>query len=89
MVIIIACATMVCYGLFSLLDTYYFTSDSVSQNILIMMIVIGIVSVIMFILIPKDSTTDLMKSITNEVDDVEKTPEQQLQDMIDDDLKLD
>ena len=88
MVIVIACATMVCYGSFSILDTYFFTTDSVSQNILFLVIIIGIISVIMFILIPKESTVDLMKTFEGAGMGVgmELTPEQQLQDMIDDDI---
>ena len=88
MIIIIACATMVNYGLYNILNIYFVKpSDAysgVQLNIISMIIIIGIVTVIMLVLIPKENVNELMKNLENGAN---KSPEQQLQDMIDDELE--
>lgn len=92
MVIIIACSTIINYGIFSLLDTYYFTKDSIDQNILLMVIVISITSMLIFILIPKETAENarrLLESNGDEFENVERTPEQEIMDIYDHELDTD
>ena len=88
MIIIIACATMVNYALYNILNTYVLkpsdTYGVVQMNIITVVVIIGAVTVIMFVLIPKENVNEL---ILNMDSGGEKTPEQQLQDMIDEELE--
>lgn len=83
MVIIIISATVINYGLYSLLDIYFFDSDmfGIQQNIILMIIIIGVVSILMFVLIPKENVNELMMTLENE-NGVQKTPEQEFSDMV-------
>ena len=66
MLIIMGCATMINYGLYNLLNSYFKNSDTesvystVQLNIIIVLTVIATVTVIMVILIPKDNINELM-----------------------------
>lgn len=88
MIIIIICATMVNYGLYNILNVYFVKPSDVYSgvqlNIISMIIIIGIVTVIMLILLPKENINELLANMENTVD---KSPEQQLQDMIDEELE--
>lgn len=83
MVIIIISATVINYGLYSLLDIYFFDSDTfgIQQNITLMIIIIGVVSILMFVLIPKENVNELMMTLENE-NGGQRTPEQEFNDMI-------
>ena len=87
MIIIIACATMVNYGLYNILNVYFVkpsdTYSGVQLNIISMVIIIGIVTVIMLVLIPKENVNELIANLENG----HRSPEQQLQDMIDEELE--
>lgn len=90
MVIIMACATMVNYGLYNILNTYFVkpseTYGGVQLNIASMLIIIVVVTVIMLVLIPKENVNEIMASLEMNGSGAHRTPEQQLQDMIDDEL---
>ena len=83
MVIIIISATIINYGLYSLLDIYFFDSDTfgIQQNITLMIIIIGVVSILMFVLIPKENVNELMMHLENE-SGAQRTPEQEFSDMV-------
>ena len=83
MVIIIISATVINYGLYSLLDMYFFDTDTfgIQQNITLMIIIIGVVSILMFVLIPKENVNELMMNLENE-NGAQITPEQEFSDMI-------
>lgn len=89
MIIIIVCATMVNFGLYNILNIYFIKPSDVYSgvqlNIIAMIIIIGIVTVIMMILIPKENMNELLANMENNI--VDKSPEQQLQDMIDEELE--
>jgi len=69
MLIIMGCATMINYGLYNLLNSYFKNSDTesvystVQLNIIIVLTVIATVTVIMVILIPKDNINELMSKM--------------------------
>jgi hypothetical protein len=69
MLIIMACATMINYGLYNVLNSYFKNSDTeyaystVQLNIIIVLTVIASVTVIMVILIPKENVSELMSKI--------------------------
>lgn len=86
MVIIIISATIINYGLYSLLDIYFFDTDTfgIQQNITLMIIIIGVVSILMFVLIPKENVNELMMHLENESGGgAQRTPEQEFSDMVD------
>lgn len=92
MIIVTVCATMVNYGLYNLLDTYLVKPanvySSVQMNIISIVIVIVVVTIIMLVLIPKDATNELLVMMENSDGALKnRSPEQQLQDMIDDELE--
>lgn len=88
MIVITACATMVNYGLYSILNTYLLKPSNAYEitqiNIISVGIIIGVVAILMFFLIPKESADEMLRDIQG---GSEKSPEQQLQDMIDDELE--
>ena len=70
MLIIMGCATMINFGLYNVLNTYFKNSDTgasaystVQLNIIIVLTVIASVTVIMVILIPKDNINEMMAKI--------------------------
>jgi len=67
MIIIMACATLINYGLYSLLETYVVkpsdTYNGVQVNIIFTLIIIGIVTVIMLMLIPKDNVNEILMNL--------------------------
>jgi predicted DNA-binding ArsR family transcriptional regulator len=98
------CATMINYGLYNVLDMYFHNNDQenaysgVQLNIISVVMIIGIVTVIMVVLIPKENVNELMakmeksnnmnklvNSSSGVIDDI--TPEQELSDMIDENLE--
>lgn len=87
MIIIIVCATMVNYGLYNILNIIKPTDvySGVQMNIISMVIIIGIVTGIMMVFIPKENVNELLSNMENNNGD--KSPEQQLQDMIDEELE--
>ena len=115
MLVIIGCATMINYGLYNTLDTYFNTNeelyDSVQWNIISVVIILAIVTVIMIVLIPSENIKEIMAKMDNENNtngpvlegsgrfglggsndsaaSTELTPEQQLQNMIDEELEED
>jgi uncharacterized membrane protein len=86
--IIIASATMVNYGIYSLLEFYFEGVDTtykgIQMNMLFTIITIGIVTILMFAILPKESVDEMLEQISGE-GDRNKSPEQILQDMIDGD----
>jgi len=70
MLIIMGCATMINYGLYNLLNSYFKNSDTesvystVQLNIIIVLTVIATVTVIMVILIPKDNINEIMAKMS-------------------------
>lgn len=96
---------MINYGLYNVLDMYFHNNDQenaysgVQLNIISVVMIIGIVTVIMVVLIPKENVNELMKKIEkgdmpNKLVDqpstvIEKTPEEELNDMIDENLEED
>ena len=118
MIVIMACASAINYGLYNVLSTYFHTennddnsSSRIQLNIIIVLIVLASTTVIMVMLIPKESVKELMTKIeTSEISTVltgtgagaggekggghlgteyEKTDEEKLRDMIDEDLDQD
>ena len=101
MIIIMGCATMINYGLYNVLDMYFHNNDQesaysgVQLNIISVVMIIGIVTVIMVVLIPKENVNELMKKIEkgdmpNKLVDqpvIERTPEEELNDMVDENLE--
>ncbi len=89
MIIIIASATVLNYGIFSFLKGYFDTVetvyDVVQLNIIICVVIIGAVTVVMMLLIPKESVDNMLLEIDS--DHVVLTPEQELQNMIDYELE--
>ena len=70
MLIIMGCATMINFGLYNVLNTYFKNSDTgasaystVQLNIIIVLTVIASVTIIMVILIPKENVSELMAKI--------------------------
>ncbi len=95
---------MINYGLYNVLDMYFHNNDQenaysgVQLNIISVVMIIGIVTVIMVVLIPKENVNELMakmeksnninklvNSSSGVIDDI--TPEQELSDMIDENLE--
>lgn len=69
MVIIMTCATAVNYGLFNILNTHFKHDDvynAVQVNILSVVFIIGIVTVIMVILIPKENVNQILSDMEEE-----------------------
>lgn len=87
MVIILISATVLNYGLFSFLSGYFKTVDTVYNtselNIFSVLIVMAVVIIIMFVLIPKETTDNIVMGTS----EIKRTPAQELQDMIDDELE--
>lgn len=84
MILIVISATAINYGLYSLLDTYFNSVyEGVQLNIILTVLVIGIVTVVMFVLMPKEAVNDLFYQLDNG----SKTNEQILQDFISDDTE--
>lgn len=73
MLIIMGCATMINYGLYNVLNSYFKNSgtdtssaySTVQLNIIIVLTVIASVTVIMVILIPKDNVSELMSKMSS------------------------
>jgi len=70
MLIVMGCATMINFGLYNVLNTYFKNSDTgasaystVQLNIIIVLTVIASVTVIMVILIPRENVNELMSKI--------------------------
>ena len=69
MLIVMGCATMINFGLYNVLNTYFKHSGSdsvystVQLNIIIVLTVIASVTIIMVILIPKENVSELMTKI--------------------------
>ena len=90
MIIITVCATMVNYGLYNILATYVVQPEDVymgvQMNIISLVIIITVVTVIMIVIIPKDTTNELLAYMEGKknIEQNTLTPEQQVQDMIDD-----
>lgn len=70
MLVIMACATMINYGLYNVLNSYFKSSgteisaySTVQLNIIIVLTVIASVTIIMVILIPKENVNELMAKI--------------------------
>ena len=115
MLVIIGCATMINYGLYNTLNTYFNTNeelyDSVQWNIISVVIILAIVTVIMIVLIPSENIKEVMAKMDNENNSNgpvlegsgrfglggnsndstagTETPEQTLQNMIDEELEED
>jgi len=104
MLVIIGCATMINYGLYNTLNTYFNTNeelyDSVQWNIISVVIILAIVTVIMIVLIPSENIKEIMTKMDNENNGPvlegsstgssgTETPEQTLQNMIDEELEED
>jgi hypothetical protein len=104
MLVIIGCATMINYGLYNTLNTYFNTNeelyDSVQWNIISVVIILAIVTVIMIVLIPSENIKEVMAKMENNsggpvlegtggttASGTELTPEQTLQNMIDEELE--
>lgn len=108
MLVIIGCATMINYGLYNTLNTYFNTNeelyDSVQWNIISVVIILGIVTVIMIVLIPSENIKEVVAKMDNENNNGPvlqgsgggggnngvagtETPEQTLQNMIDEELE--
>ncbi len=70
MLIIMGCATMINYGLYNVLNTYFKNSGSesaystVQLNIIIVLTIIASVTVIMVILIPKENVNEIMAKMS-------------------------
>lgn len=67
MLVIMACATMINYGLYNVLNSYFKNSgtevsaySTVQLNIIIVLTVIASVTIIMVILIPKENVNELI-----------------------------
>ena len=108
MLVIIGCATMINYGLYNTLDTYFNTNeelyDNVQWNIISVVIILAIVTVIMIVLIPSENIKEVVAKMDNENNNGPvlqgsgggggnngvagtETPEQTLQNMIDEELE--
>jgi len=91
MIIITVCATMVNYGLYNILATYVVQPEDVymgvQMNIISLVIIITVVTVIMIVIIPKDTTNELIMYMEGKknIEENTLTPEQQVQDMVDND----
>lgn len=87
-ILIIISATAINYGLYSILDTYFNSIDSIYKgiqlNMILTVLVISIVTIVMFVLMPKQAVNDLFYQLDH---DHAKTNEQILQEMIDDELE--
>lgn len=92
MVFIIISATVVNYSLYSLLDVYFDVKTvteayvGVQFNLLYTVIVIGIVTGLMLVLLPKESVNEIYKELEGNKEEDNRTDAQILQDMIDDEL---
>ncbi len=71
MLIIMGCATMINYGLYNVLNTYFKNSETgasaystVQINIIIVLTIIASVTVIMVILIPKENVNEIMAKMS-------------------------
>lgn len=90
MIVILGSATLLNYGIFTFLKGFFDTIDTVYDvvqlNIITCVIIIGAVTVIMMLLLPKDS----VENVLLEMDDKEPiTPDQELRDMVDYKLNFD
>jgi predicted DNA-binding ArsR family transcriptional regulator len=71
MIIIMGCATMINYGLYNILNSYFKNSgtdvvySNVQLNIIIILMVLGFATVIMVILIPNENVNELMTRMEN------------------------
>jgi hypothetical protein len=71
MLIIMGCATMINYGLYNVLNSYFKNSNTESvystaqMNIIIVLTVIASVTVIMIVLIPKENVNEIMTKMSN------------------------
>lgn len=69
MVVIMGCAVAINYGLFNILNPYFKSIDSedtysrVQLNMITVVLIIGIVTVIMVILIPKETVKEFMNTV--------------------------
>jgi hypothetical protein len=109
MVVIMGCAVAINYGLFNILNPYFKSIDSedtysrVQLNMITVVLIIGIVTVIMVVLIPKETVKEFMNTVDKggvvgdgaqstmmklgDSDLQAPTPEEQLQEMIDEELE--
>lgn len=92
MILIIISATVVNYGIYSLLDIYFDTvSDiytGVQMNMIYTIVVVGIVTVLMFLLLPKQSVNELYSELESGQKQKEnRTDAQILQDIIDEEIE--
>ena len=89
MILIIISATAINYGLYSLLNAYFDSIESIYKgiqlNMILTVLVISIVTVVMFVLMPKQAVNDILHQLDYEHD--KKSNEQILMDMIDDELE--
>ena len=78
MLVIMGCAVAINYGLYNVLNPYFKTMDNgdtytnVQWNMITVAMIIGIVTVIMVVLIPKDAVNELMTKVENGKDAVTK-----------------
>lgn len=69
MVVIMGCAVAINYGLFNILNPYFKSIDSedtysrVQLNMITVVLIIGIVTVIMVVLIPKETVKEFMNTV--------------------------
>jgi hypothetical protein len=69
MIVIMGCAVAINYGLFNILNPYFNTIDSedtysrVQLNMITVVLIIGIVTVIMVVLIPKETVKEFMNTV--------------------------
>lgn len=92
MVIIIISATMVNYGIYSILDFYFDTVETVysgvQMNIIFTIAIIGVVTILMLAILPKQSVDEMINELTGDSasnnNKKNKTPDQILNEIIDD-----
>jgi len=72
MLVIMGCATMINFGLYNVLNTYFKNSETgasaystVQLNIIIVLTIIASVTIIMVILIPKENVNELMAKMSS------------------------
>lgn len=77
---------MVNYGLYNILSTYVKAPSEayagVQWSIIYIIVIIAVVTVIMLAIIPKENINEILESMENP----EKSPEQQLRNITDEDL---
>lgn len=88
MIIIIVFAGMINYGVYNIFDIYFDPIVGVELNIIVTVFIISVTTVLMIILLPKDTVNELYNELegnNNNNNDLRlRTPEQQLQDMVSD-----